>query len=103
MNIFSKLPNAKKGEVFQTILRNKNISIERITSQGQSTPKGKWLSGKTDEWVILLEGKSKLMFKDKSITLKKGDYVFIPANTNHRVEWTDKRQKSVWLAVHMKR
>ena len=28
-----------------------------------------------------------------------GDWVNIPARVRHRVEWTDPKQKTVWLAV----
>lgn len=108
-NIFSELPSAQKDEVFDILLKQKNIKIERITSLGQATPKGKWLREKTDEWVIVLQGKAKLKFaenpalcKPKGLpyALNKGDYIFIPAGTPHRVEWSDPKQKTVWLAIH---
>lgn len=101
-NIFSKLPSAKKSEVFDILLKQKGIKIERITTLGQTTPAGKWLSEKTDEWVIVLQGKAKLKFvgNKKHILMKTGDYLFIPAGTSHRVEWSDPKQKTVWLAIH---
>lgn len=125
-NIFSKLPTAKKAEVFETLLREGNVKIERITTLGQKTPDGAWLKEKTAEWVILLRGKARLSFADsstfrkpsldfardkkglpcgqcgKTILMKPGDYVFIPAGAKHRVEWTTPSQATVWLAVHIK-
>jgi cupin 2 domain-containing protein len=32
--------------------------------------------------------------------MRPGDYVHIPAHRRHRVEWTDREQKTVWLALH---
>jgi cupin 2 domain-containing protein len=29
-----------------------------------------------------------------------GDHLRIPAHCRHRVEWTDARQETVWLALH---
>jgi cupin 2 domain-containing protein len=29
-----------------------------------------------------------------------GDYIHIPAHQRYRVEWTDAKQKTVWLALH---
>jgi len=101
-NIYSKIPDAKNKEVFQALLVNKKLKIERIISHGQITEKGKWLKEAHDEWVILLKGAASLRFlKDnRLIKLSSGDYVFIPANTSHRLEWTSLQEKTIWLAVH---
>lgn len=100
-NIFTNLPNKKTNEVFKTLLKTKNMKIERIVSLGQCTPGGVWLKEKSNEWVILLKGKAKLRFKkgNRLVTLKRGDYVYIPSGAGHRVEWTSSKEKSVWLAV----
>ena len=102
-NIFSKLPGAKKREAFETLATGKGCKIERIVSLGQAKPEGKWLCSNTSEWVIVLRGRAKLLFKGarKSLDLGKGDSVFIPSKARHRVSWTHPRQKTVWLAVHM--
>ena len=101
-NIYSKIPSVKDKEIFQKLLVNKKLKIERIISQGQVTEKGKWLKEARDEWVIVLKGAGKLRFRNDSrlIKLKAGDYVLIPANTSHRVEWTALREKTIWLAVY---
>ena len=101
-NIYAKIPAVKDKEIFQTLLINKKLKIERIISQGQVTAKGKWLKEARDEWVILLKGAAKLRFRKGSrlIKLRAGDYLLIPANTSHCVEWTSPRQKTIWLAVH---
>ena len=101
-NIFTDLPDTLDEEKFERILDEKNILIERIISLGQTTPKGKWLSQKRSEWVVLLQGRAKLVFeKDrKEVIMKKGDWILIKSKQRHRVEWTCKNRKCVWLAVH---
>jgi cupin 2 domain-containing protein len=101
-NIYSKIPSAKSREISQAILETAKLKIERIISYGQSTGKGKWLKEAQDEWVIVLKGSGRLRFRtgDRLIMLKAGDYVFIPANTPHRVDWSSPRRNTIWLAVH---
>ena len=90
-------------EVFENILCRDDIVIERIISSGQKTPEKKWLQQDKDEWVILLQGCSELSFEnERSVTLKSGDYIFIPSNLKHRVERTSTEPVCIWLAVHMK-
>jgi len=100
-NIYKKLPSAKGNEIFDKIIQKSGVKIERITSFGQATPTGKWLKSKRNEWVILLKGEAKLQFRlsKNVIEMKPGDYMFIPAGTMHRVEWTTPKGKSVWVAV----
>ena len=102
-NLFKGIPERLPKEIFETLLKTESFQIERIVSQGQSTPKGTWLCQKQDEWVALLSGAATLSFSDKStLNMKPGDHVQIPANCKHRVEWTDPNMKTVWLALHYK-
>lgn len=100
-NLFENIPSGSKDEVFEEILKKGNVKIERIISTGQSTPLGEWYDQDLDEWVILLKGSAELLFEDNErITMMPGDYVHIPPHCRHRVEWTDEKQPTVWLAVH---
>ena len=101
-NIYAKIPAVKDKESFQALLVNKKLKIERIISQGQVTEQGKWLKEARDEWVIVLKGAGRLRFRKDNclITLKAGDYVLIPAHTSHRVEWTSRKENTIWLAVY---
>jgi len=103
-NLFSQLPEAKNKEVFTILNKGRNFRIERIVSKGQATPKDTWCCEKTAEWVMVLRGKASLLFKGykKEFILKAGDYVFIPPNTHHRVDWTHPNKKTLWLAVYLK-
>jgi cupin 2 domain-containing protein len=70
--------------------------------QGNATPAGEWYDQARDEWVILLKGSAGLRIEGEPevITLKPGDYVHLPAQLKHRVEWTTPAEETVWLALH---
>jgi cupin 2 domain-containing protein len=101
-NIFSGIPDRVKEEVFETFLKTDHFTLERIISSGQATPPGQWYDQPKDEWVILLMGSAGLVFEGQkeAMVLHPGDYVHILAHQRHRVEWTDGKQKTVWLALH---
>lgn len=91
-------------ENFVDLLKAKGVRIERIVSTGQTSPKDFWYDQSENEWVSVLEGQAILSLKDKSgvittHTLKRGDYINLPACTKHRVEYTDTSQPTIWLAV----
>jgi cupin 2 domain-containing protein len=101
-NLFRELPDAAGGEVFEDILRGNGFRVERIVSAGQCTPPGEWLVQAKHEWVMVLRGAGSVRFDGEAAArrLGPGDYLFIPANTRHRVEWTDPDQPTIWLAIH---
>ena len=100
-NIFSSIPDDIPQELFQDILTTDKFRIERIVSKGQSSPEGFWYDQDENEWLILLRGSAGLLFEgnENTIELKPGDYINIPANRKHRVEWTDRTTETVWIAV----
>jgi cupin 2 domain-containing protein len=101
-NIFSEIPEHLPEELFECILKQDNILIERIVSNGQVTPAGQWYDQTRDEWVILLQGQATLLLEKnwQLVKLTPGDYLLIPAHTRHRVEWTLPDFNTIWLAVH---
>lgn len=100
-NIFAALPDDLGQEAFTELLRHPNLKIERIVSKGHVSPPGYWYDQDAHEWVIVLEGAGTVAFTDgQEVTLRKGDYLNIPAHTHHRVTWTDPDQPTVWLAIH---
>lgn len=100
-NIFSSLPDKLERELFKEILNYKNIRIERIVSQGHTSPENGWYDQKENEWVMVLEGSGKILFDTGvEVNLKKGDYLNIPAHTRHKVIWTDPNGMTIWLAIH---
>jgi cupin 2 domain-containing protein len=103
-SLFDAIPSTVQEELFQTLAESDSIRIERIISDGHVTPPGEWYDQKWDEWVLLVSGEAILLFDGDAAAqvLKPGDHVMIPAGCRHRVERTDTRQKTIWLAVHYK-
>ena len=102
-NIYTGLPEGHSAdEIFEEIVHSTSVKIERIVSEGHSSPAGFWYDQDLDEWVVLLTGSAGLRFEesDRVVVLKPGDWINIPAHVKHRVEWTDPGKKTIWLAVH---
>jgi cupin 2 domain-containing protein len=104
-NIFTQFPIAALNaaeETFETLVDRPDVRIERIISSGQASPPGFWYCQPQSEWVIVLQGCAGLQFENESDVreLRVGDFVTIPAQCRHRVEWTDPNGPTVWLAVH---
>ncbi len=99
-NIFLNIIDSD-DEIFEEILSNDVIKIERIISSGQATPEGEWYDQEWNEFVILLSGSAEIQYEDgRLIALAPGDYINIPAHQKHRVAKTDPQEKTIWLAVH---
>ena len=99
-NIFDSIPDNIDEEVFDLLLQNNQIKIERIISKGQSSPKSGWYNQDKNEWVIVLKGEALISFEnDEDISLKPGSHLHIPAHTKHKVKWTAPDTETIWLAV----
>ncbi len=101
-NIFKGIPEHIPDEIFEAVVENGPVRIERILSRGQATPEGEWYDQDRNEWVMVLKGSAGIIFEgDKeAVTLTPGDYLHIAAHRRHRVTRTDDEQPTVWLAVH---
>jgi cupin 2 domain-containing protein len=101
MNLLRDLPDARAGEVTDTLLAAPGLRIERIVSHGQTSPPDFWYDQPQAEWVLLVQGAARLRFADEphEWVLVPGDWLHIRAHRRHRVEWTDPSQPTVWLAV----
>jgi cupin 2 domain-containing protein len=102
-NLLADLPDASSGEVFQTLMEQDGVRIERIISHGQATPEGEWYDQKWDEWVLLLSGEAGILIvgEAKPRILGAGDHLLLPAHCRHRVLWTAPDRTTIWLAVHV--
>lgn len=101
VNLLAALPDARAAEVFETLAGSRGVTIERIVSQGQSSPPEGWYDQHRHEWVLVLQGAARLGFEDgREVALAAGDAIDIPAGTRHRVSWTAPDRPTVWLAVH---
>lgn len=99
-NLLAGLPSDIPEELVDVLVQGKNVRIERIVSTGHRSPDDFWYDQDEHEWVIVLKGEGRLIFKDAEIvSMKPGDHVMIPAHRKHRVEWTSPNEPTVWLAV----
>ncbi len=103
-NLFAGIPECLPEELFECLAESDSVRIERIISHGHVTADGDWYDQEWDEWVLLLSGSAALQFEGEEgqRILEQGDFILIPAHCRHRVAWTDRHVKSVWLAVHFK-
>ncbi|GIU01403.1 hypothetical protein TSL6_19090 [Sulfurovum sp. TSL6] len=96
MNIYDYL-TPQIGETFTTLLEHKNIKINRIISSNH-VEETEYIQ-EEDEWLVVLEGKATLLLKGEKKTLIKGESLFIPSKTPHRVLST--QSGTIWLTVHI--
>jgi cupin 2 domain-containing protein len=96
MNLYD-YTTPQTGETFTTLLEHKNIKINRIVSSDH-VEETEYIQ-EEDEWLVVLEGKATLLLKDEKKTLIKGESLFIPSKTPHRVLST--QNSTVWLTVHI--
>jgi cupin 2 domain-containing protein len=72
-NIFEKIIVDKTEEFFFEIFKNETIKIEKIVSNGQTSPENFWYEQEKSEFILLLEGFAILEFENREVELKKGD------------------------------
>jgi cupin 2 domain-containing protein len=89
-------------ESFDRLLERPGLRVERIVSNGQSSPPGFWYDQEDGEWVVLLAGEARLWLEAEPSprTLVPGDWLNLPAHCRHRVEWTAPDRPTIWLAIH---
>ncbi|WP_320033680.1 cupin domain-containing protein [Halarcobacter sp.] len=98
-NIYDDILIDKKNEQFIDLIKNENVRIEKIVSNGQCSPKDFWYSQDENEFVIILKGEAILEFENEKVPMLEGDYINIPSKRKHRVEYTLKDEPTIWLAV----
>jgi len=102
-NLFENIPGKAPEELFTELLSSEGVRIERIVSFGQVSPEGFWYDSSENEWILLLEGSATLAFQETpSVDLKPGDCLRLPSGCRHRVEKTNEKGRTVWLAVFYK-
>ena len=101
-NIFSSIAKRAADEQLTTLLATDGLRVERIVSQGHTTPEGAWYDQDWAEWVMVVKGTAELLFEHEGAprVLKVGDYVHIPPHARHRVSATDPSEPTIWLALH---
>lgn len=101
-NLFDAVPARLPVEQIDVLVSAPGVRVERIVSQGHTTPPGEWLDQDTHEWVVVLRGRARLRVEGEAEArdLQPGDHIVLPAHVRHRVDWTDPAMPTVWLAVH---
>lgn len=101
MNLLKIADKIGSEEIFEALIPDKGVLIERIISTGQVSPPGFWYEQERDEWVVLLQGEARLAWDNgRTLEMTSGDWIFIPARERHRVEYTSQEPPCIWLAVH---
>ena len=98
-NLFADLPDRLPKELVQTLLQAADVRIERIISHGHASAADFWYDQPQHEWVVVLKGAARLQFEDGIVEMKPGDFINIPANKKHRVDWTTADEPTIWLGV----
>jgi len=96
-NLYADAQPPPEGERFETLLRHGPLEVERIISSAST--RGDVYDQPQDEWVVLLEGRASLDVAGERVELVRGDSLFLPAHTPHRVLRTS--AGALWLAVHL--
>lgn len=106
MNLLSPISTPLPEERFDTLARGSGpFRLERIVSRQHVSPPGFWYHQEGPEWVLLLRGSAVLSLEQddgqiRQLALVPGDFLEIPAHCRHRVEETDAREDTIWLALH---
>jgi cupin 2 domain-containing protein len=100
-NLFDKIPDTSFAELSDTLVETTSVRIERIVSFNHVSPKDFWYDQEQNEWVVVIQGRAKILFAGENVPLEMGpgDFVNIPAHQRHRIEWTTPDEPTIWLAV----
>ena len=99
-NLFENLPEDLAEEIVDILILHDNVRVERIISDGHSSPEGFWYDQKDHEWVVLLQGSAVVEFEgEEPRHLKRGDWLDIPPGQRHRVAATSGDEPTIWLAI----
>lgn len=96
-NLFSDAEPPLQGERFDTILRHRNLVIERIVSSAAITPHE--YMQEEDEWVLMVRGEATLQAAGQTMPLTAGEHTFLPAGVPHSVQ--NVSPGAIWVAVHL--
>lgn len=102
-NFLDNIPDHFQEEMIEVLINSDIIRVERIISDNHSSPENFWYDQDENEFIMVLQGSGNLKFEDGTdITLKRNDYLIIPAHKKHRVEKTSDSEKTIWLAIFYK-
>jgi cupin 2 domain-containing protein len=90
------------AETFDTLLERPGVLIERIVSQGETTPADAPYQQAHDEWVMVVSGAARVLIEGgDEQSLAPGDHLLIPRGARHWVTFTARDTPTIWIAVHL--
>jgi len=95
MNIYDVAKPENDCETFLTLHQTTSLKIEAIRSR--LTRPGMHYNQEEDEWVMLIDGTAQLEINGELRHLQKGDFLFIPHHTPHRVLSTS--NDALWIGI----
>jgi cupin 2 domain-containing protein len=100
-NIYKNIPDDLEEEIFELLAQSDNVKIERIISNGHSSPATGWYDQERNEWIIVLKGNASISFENGEVVdLNEGDYLNILSHQKHKVISTGTTTETIWLAIH---
>lgn len=104
INIYETETALHGQEITDVLLRthgkesSPDLRVERIVSNGISSPSDFWYDQDFNEWCCLVQGDAVLQIESYEVVyLKKGDTCFLPMHLKHRVASVS--QDAVWITV----
>lgn len=85
-----------EGERFTALAELRGVTIEQILSGRLAEPVS--FEQSHDEWVVVVEGRARLLVDGAELELRPGDWLVLPAGCPHTVLETE--PGTSWLGVH---
>lgn len=79
-SLFDKVPQQLPGELIERLMETSSLRIERIVSHGHASPDGFWYDQADHEWVLMLQGRTRLRFEDSDCS--------VPPENTDEILWT---------------
>ncbi|MFN6339782.1 MAG: Nif11 domain/cupin domain-containing protein [Cyanobacteriota bacterium] len=100
-SLLSEPPPPPGKECTRVLVATTTLRLERIHSNGASSPPGFWYDQAEHEWVCLLQGSASIQLADEESPrlLRTGDSLLITARRRHRLVATDPDPGTIWLAL----
>jgi cupin 2 domain-containing protein len=86
-----------EGERVERLVKRPGLTVEQILSGRFTEPVS--FDQDHDEWVLVVEGRAKLVVEGSKLELEAGDWVLLHAGYPHTLVET--RPGTSWLAVHL--
>ena len=100
-NLLAAIPQRASTEAIDKLLERGPVKIERIVSEGHTSPPGFFHEQASHEWRCVVQGRVRLEFEEEGeVELGPGDWLDLPAYKRYRVVWTSDQEPTVWIAVH---